>query len=198
MVEFIKSTGKILNSLNFNNLKSDLMPIINLKKFSIHECKGALASLLLSLESLNTDQPIVVVPSDGLVPKSEFQAFIQAMSQKNVDCGVLVFESFNNEYSFVRTNTNGEVIEIAEKKIISNLATAGIFYFKNRQLIIDCGQWAIVNNLSYNGEFYIAPSLNYFVTSGLKIHTYTIQEDSYLRFATSKNAKENWSKVEVS
>ena len=158
--------------------------------------KGALASLLLALDQYEVNTSVVVAPSDGLIPHNQFSKFINSMFDQDVDCGVLIFPSSQETLSYVRRNTREEVIEIAEKKVISKYATAGIYYFRNSELILKCGEWAITNNISFNGEFYISPALNYFVTNGLKMKTYAIDESEYLRFGTSHEAKLNLGRFE--
>ena len=158
-------------------------------------CKGALASLLLSIEGINSNEHIAITPSDGFVPRAKFLEFVDFMIKEDVDCGILVFSSNDPEFSYVRTSKTGDVLEIAEKNVISDLATAGIYYFRNVDMLLDCGNWAIINNVSFNGDFYISPSLNYFVTTGMKMKTFKIFESDYVRFSTSEQAIRNQDRI---
>ena len=81
-------------------------------------------------------------------------------------------------------------MEISEKVIISNHATAGIFYFKNREHILGALEWALLNNIHRSGTYYVAPSLNYFVTNSMKIFPWFVTESEYIRFSSEDEAQQ--------
>ena len=106
------------------------------------------------------------------------------MIQSNAECGTVIFESTDPKYSYIRINNFGKAIEIAEKKIISNFATAGIFFYKSKNVFYEAAKWTFVNNFHTNNKFYLAPSLNYFITKNKNIETTTISNNHYYRFST--------------
>ena len=64
--------------------------------------------------------------SKGLIP----------LNFESVDGYVPVFRSSNPAMSFVRKNLENQVVEIKEKVPISDLATVGLYGFKNKELYI--------------------------------------------------------------
>ena len=54
-----------------------------------------------------------------------------------MDGGVIVFDSVHPRWSFVRVDKAGFVIETAEKRPISRLATAGFYYFRRGADFVD-------------------------------------------------------------
>lgn len=72
---------------------------------------------------------------------------------------VHVFESTNPGMSFVRYNKNQEVVELAEKKVISNWATVGVYGFEGANLYSQLYQQAYLAGSvqEIGGERYIAP-----------------------------------------
>lgn len=72
---------------------------------------------------------------------------------------VPVIKSENPSMSFVKYDEDGYVIELAEKKVISNWATVGIYGFKSASLYKALYEKAYLEGAvsSVNGERYIAP-----------------------------------------
>ena len=152
----------------------------NLKIISLNtNTKGALMSLAFSLDYIENDIPVIVFPTNSNVEVDIFN-FLESMQLKNNDAGVICFQSNDANYSYIRVK-QGKIIEFKEKEIVGDLATTGIFYFKNKHEIINCVEWCLINNISTNGNYYLAPSLNYFVCNNMNIGLQTISSDNYLR-----------------
>lgn len=81
---------------------------------------------------------------------------------------VHVFESRNPGMSFVRYDDEGRVVELAEKKVISNWATVGIYGFESaalyRQLYDQAYHAGGVKEVG--GERYVAPMYQLLLQSG--------------------------------
>jgi hypothetical protein len=141
--------------------------------------QGALCTLGLSLSELDEFLPILVVPFNSQSSYS-VETFLTNMSEQNFDAGIIGFNSTERLYSYVRQR-KGEILEVAEKEVIGSFATAGIFYFRNRQTLIDCINWSLMNRVTRNGLYYVAPALNSIITSGGKIGLFEISEKDYAR-----------------
>jgi len=57
----------------------------------------------------------------------------------------------------------------AEKEVISNIATNGIHWFRRGSDFVRGAEKMIEADDRVNGEFYIAPSVNYLIAEGLKV-----------------------------
>lgn len=81
------------------------------------------------------------------------------------------FQAEGDHWSFVRLDEQGKVVEIKEKKRISNYCTLGAYYFKTCQLYQELyeeyygGEQELVN-----GEKYIAPLYDYLLSKGGNIY----------------------------
>lgn len=73
--------------------------------------------------------PVVVCDCDLYFESGEFEQFILSR-EKNTDSGVLTFFSDKPQYSYV-IQENGFVKDINEKKVISNQAVCGCYYFSS-------------------------------------------------------------------
>ena len=149
--------------------------------------KGALISALIAIRDCDLNLPVFITPGDALISKKNYEEFrIQAL-HSNQDIALIVFDSQNDKYSYVRM-LDEKLVEVCEKKVISSKATAGIFYFKSGRLFIECAEWAIMNNIKTDGLFFLAPALNYAVVKGLNPHLFKIDEKDYFRFSTHDEA----------
>jgi dTDP-glucose pyrophosphorylase len=158
------------------------------------DTKGALATLGWTLSNLPKNCPILVAPSDSLV-LCDIDDFVRKMDKLQTDCGIIVFSSSNPEYSYVRT-LKETVTEIAEKVIISNKASAGVYYFKDSDILCKCLEWAILNRITTDGNYYLAPALNYLVSEGKLVSTLEINTSEYLRFRTEEEFIESLTRME--
>src|SRR3989344_8339953 len=63
-----------------------------------------------------------------------------------------------------------EVIEVAEKKVISNHATVGVYYYKKGSDFVKGAEAMIHKNIRHNNEFYICPVFNELIINKKKIY----------------------------
>jgi dTDP-glucose pyrophosphorylase len=139
---------------------------------------GAIASALLPYDRIEDSSAIALVPTNSLVAHDSLLEFMQAMLSSEHDAGVLLVESQNPNFSYVRM-FEGKIIEFVEKKVVGNFATTGVFFFRNKDVLLNCARWALVNNQSTNSQYYVAPSLNYLLTSGRSIGYQVLTLDQY-------------------
>ena len=75
-----------------------------------------------------------------------------------------------------------------EKKVISNVSTNGIHFWKKGQFFIDSVYKMIeADDRAPNGEFYIAPSYNYLIKEGKKIGVYHIPNEQHWAVGTESD-----------
>lgn len=80
-----------------------------------------------------------------------------------------VFESNSPAMSYVRMNSQGDVVEIAEKVVISQWATAGIYGFASAQLFSQLYSQTYDKSLS-TSEHYVAPLYQTLLQMGARIN----------------------------
>ena len=148
--------------------------------------QGALATVGMCLDLLVEGLPIVISAVDGICI-GIIDKFLEEMSENDADGGAVVFPSENPNYSYVRIS-NSYPIEFAEKIRIGELATAGIFYFKNKKLLTESILWAILNQVRHEDKYYLSSAMNKFIFENKKVSLLQISEDNYFRFSTEKEA----------
>lgn len=64
-------------------------------------------------------------------------------------------------HSYVKVDNSGYITELAEKKMISNIATVGVYHFASEKRFFKAAHKMMDANDRTNGEFYLAPVYNY-------------------------------------
>lgn len=139
--------------------------------------RGALATAMLAVDFMSANTPIVLIPTNSHLNKSVFFAFLEQMIQAEYSAGTMCVRSNDPRFSYIRVH-DGKVIEVVEKKVVGNLATTGVFFFRTREIFVESAKWAFVNNQTTNSIFYISPCLNYAISKGFDIG-YHVAEDWY-------------------
>ncbi|WP_417481986.1 glycosyltransferase family 2 protein [Maricaulis sp.] len=136
--------------------------------------EGTACTVLLARDSYQ-DAPMMVANSDQLVD-FDCGEFVKDCVDRGLDGSILVFRDAeqNPKWSFARTGKDGLVVEVAEKKAISSLATVGIYLFMNGQDFVNAAADMIARNDRVNGEFYTCPVYNYMIANGKKIGVYEV------------------------
>ena len=153
------------------SLVKDNFHIISLEKIT----EGAAITVLLAKEEINNDEELIIANSDQLVDWNS-QHFISYMRKNDADGGIVTFISTHPKWSFVKTDEDGIVKQVAEKKPISNIATVGIYYFKKGRYFVEAAEEMIKKNIRTNQEFYVAPAYNELISKGMKILEYPVSE----------------------
>jgi hypothetical protein len=140
--------------------------------------KGALATALLPIALIHPGEPVLLIPTNSVADAKTLDEFISKMVKDGVVAGALLIESDNPGYSYARIHNN-RVIEFIEKRVVGQMATTGVFYFRDKAILLECARWAFVNSQITNSQFFVAPSLNYVVTSGQVVGFSQIDQDKY-------------------
>lgn len=132
---------------------------------------GAACTTLLAKEFINNDKPLIFANSDQFLDWNSNE-FMYAMEADGVDGGILTFTATHPKWSFARLDEHGFVTEVAEKKTISDIATAGIYYWKRGSDYVKYAEQMIEKNIKVNNEFYVCPVFNQAIEDKKKIKTF--------------------------
>jgi HAD superfamily hydrolase (TIGR01509 family) len=137
--------------------------------------EGAACTALLAKEYIDNDSPLFFANSDQYVEWNSTE-FMYKMNETNADGGIVTFESTHPKWSFVKVNENGNAIEIAEKKPISNIATVGFYYWKHGSEFVKYAEQMIEKNIRVNNEFYVCPVFNQAIEDNKNIKVFNIEK----------------------
>jgi HAD superfamily hydrolase (TIGR01509 family) len=133
--------------------------------------EGAACTTLLAKKFIDNDDPLVFANSDQFLDWDSNE-FMYSMEAEEIDGGMLTFTATHPKWSFAKTNKDGLVTEVAEKKPISSTATAGIYYWKHGKDYVKYAEQMIEENIRFNNEFYVCPVFNQAIKDGKKIKTF--------------------------
>lgn len=152
--------------------------------------EGAACTTLLAKEFINNDEPLLYANSDQFL-EWDSNEFMYSMMADNIDGGMLTFEATHPKWSFAKLGPDGYVAEVAEKKPISNIATTGIYYWKQGSDYVKYAEQMIEKDIRVNNEFYVCPVFNEAIGDDKKIKIFPAKKmwgigtpedlDTYLR-----------------
>lgn len=137
--------------------------------------EGAACTTLLARDLIDSDDPLIIANSDQFV-EWDSNEFMYSMVSDHIDAGILTFEATHPKWSYVKLNEYKLVTEVAEKKVISNKATVGIYYWKKGSDYVKYADQMIAKNIRTNGEFYVCPVFNEAILDGKKVKTFDIKK----------------------
>jgi len=130
--------------------------------------EGAACTTLLAKDLINNNDPLLIANSDQYVEWNSNEC-MYAFSADNIDGGILTFKSHHPKWSYAQTGKDGFVSEVAEKKVISNDATVGIYYWTKGSDYVKYAEQMIQKNIRVNNEFYVCPVYNEAIQDNKKI-----------------------------
>ena len=196
-----KSTNEQLNDYDFKytfiireEFKDIIVPQL-LKSYSkanilsVKETtKGALETVMIAEDYIEDDDYVIVMDCD-LEFKSE--EFIEVLNEAiDTDSPLLLsFYSRDPKYSYVAINDLDDVINVAEKEVISTHAIGGCYCLGTGKLFKKCAKMYIYD--FYKGkvnspEIYISLIYNYIINEGENVAVYDMNfhEDRYWSYGT--------------
>lgn len=150
---------------------------------------GALCSVLLAIDHINSDEPLVVSNADQVF-MLDVDKKIKEFTASGFDAACLTFDSVHPRWSYVRADAKGNVVETAEKRPISKHAIAGLYMYKHGKDFVECGMNSIRHGASVDGSYFIAPVFNEYVLLGKKVGHFPVPNDTYHTFYNPQKVEE--------
>lgn len=152
------------------------------------DTSGAACTALLAVDLIDTSDPLVIVNGDQLV-SADLAGIVRDFQKRQLDGGIIVFPDVHPRWSFVKCGADDLVIETAEKRPISNLATAGFYWFKSGSDFVAAAEQMILKNAAVNGLFYVCPVYNELILQNRRIGVARIAKSAYVSLATPQNVQ---------
>lgn len=155
--------------------------------------RGAACSLLLGIDFLENDDPLVISNADQVFDHN-LNHIVGFFRENSLDGGVVCFESIHPHWSYARLNDKDQLIEVAEKKPISRNAIAGLYYFAHGSDFIASTKKAILKDRHHEGRFYTSLVFNELILSSRNLQAYRIQPHEYHSFYAPEKIEEYMSR----
>lgn len=127
--------------------------------------EGQLCTVLAAREFLNQDEDVLIASSDTFVEND----LVNTIKTSQYDGIISVANLPGDHWSFAKTNEIGNVIEVAEKKRISDHASTGLYYFRKAGDLIDFGDQLIERQEKTRGEYFVIPVYQKMIEAGYSI-----------------------------
>lgn len=171
---FVAMKDEACDVETFINLKCDEMGLANYHVIILdYLTDGQATTAMIASKYWNAEHALLIYNIDTYVEAGEMNS-----QELKGDGFIPCFQAEGDHWSFVRLDENGKVVEIKEKKRISNHCTLGAYYFKTCQL------YKALYNEYYNktqelvnGEKYVAPLYDYLLTKNGEIYIADINPD---------------------
>lgn len=137
--------------------------------------QGALCSVLNAVDLINNDQELVIANADQVIDV-DINEFIKSARKSKADGVIMTFNSHHPRWSYARVDKTGIVLEVAEKKVISDQATVGIYYFRKGSDFVKASFSMIEKNVRFNNDFYVCPVFNEMLLGGKEIIIWEIKQ----------------------
>ncbi len=152
-------------------LKQRFGPQINIVIIS-EATRGAVETCMAAKKFIRPDSPLIVHCSDVFFEPKFLAADFKCAS----DGYILTFKSNSSNYSYSKLDEFGFVSKVAEKKVISEHASAGLYWFKKGEDFIRAAKRMISG---YNGtELHLAPIYNLLIEEKKKISILDVEKMS--------------------
>ncbi len=139
--------------------------------------EGAAQTCLYANKALNgyLDNDSLLVANCDQIQNWSSNDFEKAISNSTDDGIIVTFNSRDKNNSYALLDENKSVIKVAEKEVISNVATTGVYYWRRGSDFIRDATQMISKNIRTNNEFYVCPVYNETISNYGKVSTYQIE-----------------------
>ena len=139
--------------------------------------EGAACTVLLGKKYLNNDDQLMIANSDQWIDFN-INEYLDHLNITGLDGLIMTMTADDPKWSFVKLDKLNRVSEVAEKKVISNEATVGIYNFIKGSDYVFAAEEMIRKQKYVNGEFYVAPVYNELILLKKEIGIFNIGKEA--------------------
>jgi NDP-sugar pyrophosphorylase family protein len=155
----------------------------------VGDTKGGLCSALLAGDELDLDEPLVICNSDQIID-APLNEILQKFRRDDVASGVITFRSVHPRWCYVIPEGEGRVAQVAEKRVASNIAVAGFYYFRRAGDFFAAARRAILNDDNVDGQYYFSAALNQIILRDEPVAYVNIDASKYYSFYSPEKIAE--------
>lgn len=139
---------------------------------------AAFSSLAGAALQLTADNRPVVIDLADILYTSDLDPALHFARNAGDGGLALTFQSSNPIYSYLRKNERGVVVEVAEKKVISDEASAGTYAFRSGPVLLRALAHALENAVTqtHRDLFFVCPLFNGVLAQSLAVATRTVTD----------------------
>lgn len=150
--------------------------------------QGAACTVLTAIDFINNDNELVVANADQILDV-KIDDFVKFARKDKLDGAIMTFRSSHPRWSYARADKNGNVVEVAEKKVISDNATVGVYYFAKGRYFVEGATAMITKDIRFNNEFYVCPVYNELILTSKRIKIWKVEEKQMHSLGTPEDLR---------
>ena len=144
---------------------------------------GPAASALLAESFINNEDELLIAYCDMMLTIN-IANFLQWNRRNGADGGVVTYPSNSVMDSYARVDSTGRVLRTAEKVVISDTATAGLYYFCKGRDFVSSAQKMLPTQFDRNSELFVNPCYNELIRQRKIVLAYPIDRDEKVEMGT--------------
>lgn len=129
---------------------------------------GTLDTILYLKDRIDSDSPLLLALCDQLVDFSP-EDLIKKGDQ--ADGAIVTFSRQTPNLSYVE-EIWGVITRIADKKVISDYAVAGVYYFKRAGDFMQAAERVVQRGVKENGEYVVSQAIEWMIDQGKRLLVY--------------------------
>jgi NDP-sugar pyrophosphorylase family protein len=150
---------------------------------SERQTAGPAASALLAERFIENDEELLVAYCDMFLTIDMVQ-FLEWCRRLGADGGVIAYPSTNPMDSYAVIDGQGRVVQTAEKVLISDTATAGLYYFRRGRDFVSAARTMLANWRDQSVELFVNPCFNELIRDGKTVLAYSIRRDEKIEMGS--------------
>lgn len=179
-----------LNNIFRNAVGGDNFEVVQISGITA----GAACTVLCAKQYINTDDDLLMANSDQYIDFN-VDTFVEEARDGDKHGMIMTFEASHPKWSYARIDKNGKVLETAEKKLISNNATTGIYYFRHGSDFVHAAEEMIKKECAHSGEYYVCPTYNELILEGKDIRISKITQNKMHGLGTPEDLEKFMEKL---
>lgn len=141
---------------------------------------GPVLTAFEGIKNINDNKPFIINDCDHMFKCNAFYDFCNNGNFENTGGAILSFQSEDPKFSFLKVNSDNEVIGTAEKQVISNQAICGVYLFESKKTYIEISK-RYFTNCSYP-EYFVSGLYNILIEMNKRVIYFTV--DFHVPFGT--------------
>jgi NDP-sugar pyrophosphorylase family protein len=151
---------------------------------------GPAASALLADRFIENDEELLVAYCDMFLTINMVR-FLEWTRRCGADGAVIAYPSTNPMDSYATIDAKGRVVQTAEKILISDTATAGLYYFRRGRDFVSAARTMIANSRDQSVELFVNPCFNELIRRGKTVLAYSIRREEKIEMGTPDDLRQS-------
>lgn len=134
---------------------------------------GQAITVMRARDLIDVDEPLLIHNADTAFTINP--SWVKEAWQHECDGALLVFRSDEERLSYSRERDDGWVAEVREKKVISQWASTGTYWFRRGSDFVRLTEEAVKFARREASEYYIGPLYNDLIASGGRVKNFRVK-----------------------